>query len=164
MYTHCLSLAQHHTIGRKLFSWLFLGRIREDWTIHLTFQLLRETFPRDSLWSHCLGGLLEPSYSSGTTENKIAGHHSDAPGDTQYGTQRLIQLSSLSLSGEREERSVWPIFQLCESFPRRWFLYNPTQSSDRTQHTTDDTLIEENHKPAFLMNIDAQLLHKILAY
>lgn len=96
-YIHSLSPGTApHSWEETLFSWLCLrkGKRRLHHTSNIPTS--QRGFPRDWLLSHCLGVLLEPSYSSGTTENKIAGRHADAAGDTQHSTQRLIWLSSLS--------------------------------------------------------------------
>ena len=70
-YTHSLSPGTApHSWEETLFSWLFLrkGKRRLHHTSNIPTS--QRGFPRDWLLSHCLGVLLEPSYSSGTTENK----------------------------------------------------------------------------------------------
>lgn len=52
----------------------------------------------------------------------------------QYSKQRLIQYSSLSLKGQREEWNMYPTFRLLRVLLLDWFLSHLTWNTDGTQH------------------------------
>ena len=96
-YTHYLSLAQHHTIGRRLSLLAFSWEGKEKTGPYIQHADFSERLPKGlaaiSPVSECCWN---PSYSSGTTENKTVGRHTDAPGDTVQHKEANIAQQPLS--------------------------------------------------------------------
>lgn len=91
MYTHYLSLAQHHTIGRRLsLSWLFLGKEKRR-PAHTSNMLISQRgFPRDWLLSHLSQSVAgTPVTLAGSLRTKQLDATLMLQG-TQYSTWRLI--------------------------------------------------------------------------